>query len=397
MKHPFTISLFILLCVLSLPVWAQPKYPFPQAGKRTYFGSHLTTPQDEQNKIVTTYYDHWKETYLTESKKVPGDFKVVMNKKGWTVSEGIGFGMLIVVQMAGHDPKARVYFDGLNRFRKRYPSKINPLFMNWRIKNETHPKADDCATDGEIDMATALLMAAEQWNNPAYKKEAIRLIRALSLRLVRKDNSLRLGDWNIEKGKHEGTRLSDFATAHFRAFYYATNDPKWKQVEAKCYAIIHTLQTNYASATGLVPDFTVRDSKGIWRPAPAGFLEGKNDGYYSYNSCRVPWRIGLSAVYYNDPQAKKIMNRFMKWARLIPPHRFKAGYRLNGQALVQYSDTCFRSPMAVAAMATGDQKWLDAQFNTIKATPENYYSDSLTLLSLLVLTQNYWLPSPASL
>ena len=397
MRNSFFIYLFVVLSFFSRLVFAQPSHPFPQAGKRVYFGGKLLCTQKEQNKVVTAYYDCWKKSYLLKSTKVPGDFKIAFNKKGWTVSEAMGYGMLIVVQMAGYDSQARVYFDGLNRFRKRYPSKINPAFMNWRIKDEKRAGVGDCATDGEIDIATALLMAAEQWNAPAYKKEALVLIKNISKSLVRKDYSLRLGDWNVEKKKHEGSRLSDFATAHFRVFYQATSDSRWKKVEEKCYAIIQTLQTNYASSTGLVPDFAVRTSKGVWHPAKAGFLEGKNDGYYGYNSCRVPWRIGLSAVYYNDSRAKKIMTRLMTWARSIPPNRFKAGYRLGGQPLVAYSESCFSAPMAVAAMAAADQEWLNAQFEQIKTAHENYYSDSINLLSLLVLTQNYWLPEGANL
>jgi len=85
--------------------------------------------------------------------------------------------MLITVQMAGYDPQAKKYFDGLNRFRKRYPSKINKAFMNWRIRNEERAKSDDCATDGDLDMATALLMAAQQWGDKTYLEEAKVIIK----------------------------------------------------------------------------------------------------------------------------------------------------------------------------------------------------------------------------
>ena len=144
--------------------------------------------------------------------------------------------MLIVVQMAGYDPKAKEYFDGLNRFRKRYPSKVNKVFMCWKVE-EAKPKADDCATDGDIDMATALLMAAQQWDENIYLQEAKVIINNIGSDMVSKDYSLRLGDWNIDGGTHEGTRPSDFATAHLRAFYGATGNKRWQKVEEKCYAI----------------------------------------------------------------------------------------------------------------------------------------------------------------
>ena len=325
---------------------------------------------------------------------MPGDYKVAFNKRNWTVSEAMGYGMLITVQMAGYEPNAKKYFDGLNRFRKRYPSKINQAFMCWRVKDEANTKPDDSATDGDLDMATALLMAAQQWGDKTYLEEAKVIIKNMGTDLVRKDYSLRLGDWNKDGGKHEGTRPSDFATAHLRVFYSATGDRLWLKVVEKCCDILDQLQKGFAPDTGLVPDFAVRDSRGNWRPAYPGFLEGKNDGDYSYNSCRVPWRIGLAALYFHDARAKAVLTRLMRWVTLKHPNpkSFKAGYRLSGKALVKYDEPVFTAPVAIAAMATGHQRWLDAAFSYVKNYKTDYFSDSVNLLCLLVMSGNYWLP-----
>ncbi len=368
--------------------------PFPQTDKLTYHGIKPSNhSQKELNTAVITFYEHWKKKYLVESSKMPSNYKIAYNKRKETVSEAMGYGMLIVVQMAGHDPKAKKYFDGLNRFRKRYPSNANKTFMNWKV-TEAKPKADYCATDGDIDMATALLMAEHQWGDKTYLEEAKVIIKNIGTDLVRKDYSLRLGDWNTGAGKHEGTRPSDFATAHFRAFYEATGDKRWQKVEEKCYAIIAQLQRNHSPDIGLVPDFAVWDAKGNWKPASPKFLEGKDDGNYSYNSCRVPWRIGLSAVYHNDPHAKKIIARLMKWVvETHPkPEALKAGYNLAGKAIVKYDEPLFTSPIAIAAMSTGNQKWLNEAFDHVKEYKVDYFSDSVNMLSMLVLSGNYWLP-----
>jgi len=368
--------------------------PFPQAGKLKYAGIKPNFPQEQLNAAVTKFYEHWKRKYLVESTEVPGDYKVAFNRRNWTVSEAMGYGMLITVQMAGHDPKAREYFDGLNRFRKRYPSKYNMAFMNWRVKKEASSKPDDSATDGDLDMATALLMAAQQWGDKRYLEEAKVIIKNMGTDLVRKDDSLRLGDWDAEGDEQDGTRPSDFATAHLRVFYLATGNKRWKKIEKGCYDILDQLQRDYAPNTGLVPDFAVRDSKGKWKPADPEFLEGENDGDYSYNSCRVPWRIGLSALYYEDARAKKIMERLMKWVmeKYPNPESFKAGYSLTGKALVKFDEPVFTSPIAIAAMSTGHQKWLDAAFDYVKDYKTDYFSDSINMLCLLVMSGNYWLP-----
>jgi len=371
-----------------------PQRPFPQAGKLTYHGIKPNNhSQKELNTSVKKFYKYWKNKYLIESENVPGDYKIAYNKRKETVSEAMGYGMLIVVQIAGYDPKAKEYFDGLNRFRKRYPSIVNEAFMCWKV-NEAKPKKDDSATDGDIDIATALLMAAQQWNDKTYLEEAKVIIKNIGKDLVRKDSSLRLGDWNVEGEEHNGTRPSDFTTAHFRAFYEATRNPLWQNVEGECYEILDHLQTNYSPHAGLVPDFAVWDSKGKWKPAPADFLEGKDDGNYSYNSCRVPWRIGLSAVYHDDPRAKKILSGMMTWVVKTHPNpkTFKAGYNLDGKAVVKYEELAFTAPLVVAMMSTQNQKWLDVGFDSIRRQHADYFSDTINMLSLLTLTGNYWLP-----
>ena len=177
--------------------------PLSQAGNLT---------QDQINAGVSNYYFYWKARYLTPSKKVASDYKVDFDGTGVTVSEAMGYGMLLTAYMADADKNAKACFDGLNRFRKRYPSKINPAFMCWKIPASEKAVSGDCATDGDLDMALALLIAHQQWGEAAYLKEATDLIHQISVTLVRPDFSLRLGDWNSKPGQ---TRPSDFMPAHF--------------------------------------------------------------------------------------------------------------------------------------------------------------------------------------
>jgi endo-1,4-beta-D-glucanase Y len=391
-----TLRVLFLLIFSSTLVYAGDKKcskPFPQAGKVKYYSEALNIPQKSMNQSVTAFYDHWKSKYLVESKIHPGDYKIIINKKGVTVSEAMGYGMLITVQMAGYDPEAKKFFDGLNKFRKRYPSKFNKAFMCWQVRKESKPKKDDSASDGDFDMAAALLMAAEQWQDKAYEKEALAIIEGAEKDLIRKDFSLRLGDWDTDE-EATAIRPSDFTTANFTLFEKKTGHKIWKKVREKCYALLSDLQKNYAPETGLVPDFALMTSKGAWGPAKPNFLETKNDGAYYYNSCRVPWRLGASVMLYNSPEAKEILNRQMKWVvnKIPKPKDFKGGYTLNGNPLEKYDEPTFTSPVVVAAMATGNKKWSEDGFTFIKNYKVDYFSDSINLLSMLLLTHNYWQP-----
>ncbi len=370
--------------------------PLPQAGMNRERGmkpSHLAPPA--VNHAMVQVYTSWKAKYLKPSSRVAGDYKIAFDPSGSTVSEAMGYGMLITVMMAGTDPQAKSLFDGLNRFRKRNPSKINPAFMCWKVPASEKVVRNDSATDGDMDMALALLLAHRQWREKSYLCEAKLLIHALATTLVRPDFSLRLGDWDTEGSEPVLTRPSDFMPTHFRAFREATDDPVWKKVENRCYTILEGLQKEYAPATGLVPDFAERKN-GEWRPALPKALEGSHDGEYSYNSCRVPWRIGWAAISGDDGRARAMLKPLMAWAtaQMKTPVEFQAGYHLNGKALrgADYDSACFITPTGVAAMSTGDQIWYDAVFAYAKNKEEGYYEDSVNLLCLLVMSGNAWLP-----
>jgi endoglucanase len=335
---------------------------------------------------VHSYYRYWTGKYLMPSSRFPGDYKINYDAKGATVSEAIGYGMLITVLMGDEDPAAKKYFDGLDRFRKRFPSAINPSFMCWRIPASEHPKKDDCATDGELDIAYALLLAHKRWGGDNYLDEAKSLIGSIRSALVRPDFSLRLGDWNDAPGQ---TRPSDFMPVNFRAFHECTGDVLWTKVEERCYEILRQLQLGAAKQTGLVPDFSIQKG-GHWIPAKAGFLEGAHDGAFSYNACRVPWRIGWAAMITEDTRAKDILARFMDW--IIPtvkdPRQFRAGYALNGQPLhnSDFDSSCFISPTGVAARVVGKEEWEAAVVMRALGSREEYYEDSINLLCLLLLS-----------
>ncbi len=52
------------------------------------------------------------------------------------------------------------------------------------------------------------------------------------------------------------------------------------------------------------------------------------------------------------------------------------------------------APFDMAAMANpAQQGWLNAVYAALRQHHEGYYEDSVTLLSLLVMTGNYWDPT----
>ena len=120
------------------------------------------------------FYSYWKEKYLAQDPYVTGDpqYYVFYGEKTYaeagaevavTVSEAHGYGMLIAASMAEHDSQAKDIFDGMYRYYKAHPSSIGPNLMAWQQTDNgsaiQNSAGADSATDGDLDIAYALLTA----------------------------------------------------------------------------------------------------------------------------------------------------------------------------------------------------------------------------------------------
>jgi hypothetical protein len=184
--------------------------------------------------------------------------------------------------------------------------------------------------------------------------------------------------------------------AHFHAFFRVTKKRDWKHVVTNSQAVIDAIQTVYSPTTGLLPDFII---KGATAPQPAfpHFLEGPYDGQFYYNAGRVPWRIGLDVLLNDDPVSRTQVQKMSRWLQTATkgnPTHIKAGYTLDGLPIGDHTTSFFIAPFGVAAMSdVTQQSWLNAIYDAVYNRHEDYYEDSVTLLSLLAMSGNYWDPT----
>ncbi len=343
-------------------------------------------------KYLKKFYEYWKDTYLVKEKD--GTYRVAFDKndKSQTVSEGQGFGMLIVATMAIYDENAQEIFDGLYKFAKAHPSKIAPHLMAW-----IYPESDDgedSAFDGDADIAYALILAHKIWGDKGeinYKQEAKTILNDIYTYTIGPESKLPLlGDWvnpNGKKYNQYSIRSSDLMLEHFREYAKFTKDDKWLEVLNASKELIKKVSNK---DTALLPDFIVKkDDK--FQAAPKNFLEGKHDGDYHYNACRTPWRIGIYALMSGDSQILDYLNKFTNWITnsIENVSDIKSGYKLDGEYYGDYFSTAFASPIEVGVLAS-NKKLSDNIFNYTKEIKENYYEDSINLLSMIAINGNYY-------
>jgi len=407
------LCLFLCALLLPVPAWAQAaaKRPFPQHTTYTDDVIHPSVSHEERDQAVSAFYPLWKRKYLRTGE--PGQQYVFANAEKTdespdtrALSEAQGYGMLISVLMAGADPEARENFDALYRYVRAHPSAASPDLMAWQQvyrdgKPDKKPGHDNAATDGDLDIALALLMAGRQWGNDGefhYEAEGLKRAAAV-LKFESNGQTLSLGSWVGEKGKYVGSiRTSDFMPSHFRTFLEASGNETWRVITNRMHAALASLVTRYAPETGLPPDFALLREK-QYRPAPPRFLEGPGDGFYSYNACRVPWRLATDYLLTGDPRSLALLEPLNAWVRQATgddPAKINAGYRLDGSPMAEDRSAAFLAPFAVAAMTDatpGSQLWLDALWHELVNRPDTedaYYGNTIKLLALIVLSGNWW-------
>lgn len=400
--------LAVILIIPSMYAQAVTNYPFP---RHTVYAPNTIKPnyrsQTQLDNDVRNFYNAWKTDYLVqEGVNSAGQplYRInTPNESGAprTVSEGQGYGMLIVALMAGYDAQAQTFFDGLWRFSRLHPSINDNRLMDWEwLKTQDVP--DYSAFDGDADIAYALLLADKQWSSSGainYKASAITVLAGVLQSTTGPASYLpTLGNWvkaNDVKYNQFTPRPSDFMISHFRTFRTITGNTAWDRVTLSSQAIINAIQSTYSPTTGLLPDFIVAP-----HPAPPNFLEGPNDGAYSYNSGRVPWRIGLDVLLNNNAVSRAQVKKISTWISTKTggyPAAIKAGYMLNGTPVPNsdYFSPFFVTPFGVAAMCDPlQQTWLNAIYNSVYIyNKHGYYEDTITLLGMLAMTGNYWNPA----
>jgi hypothetical protein len=307
----------------------------------------------------------------------------------------------------------RAIFDSMFRYFKSHPSRNARHLMAWKqtLKNGVMVNIEgaDSATDGDLDIAYALLLAHAQWGSAGainYRKQAILILHDVLQHEVN-PNTLTFtpGDWASGVDANH-TRSSDFMTGHVLAFAKAdtANTEKWNAMHEKMAAIVDHQLTHGSQKTGLMPDFMVKAGTSFV-PVPGKYLESRHDGDFSYNACRTPWRLAMSYIVGGNAGLLPALQKQASWIKGTTsgnPSRIKAGYYVlngtNGASFARFSDLAFTAPFAVNAMTAGNtgQTWLNSLWTSITGgdfgKTTDYYGDSIRLQVLLTVAGNWWTP-----
>jgi len=393
---------------------ASARRPFPQHVSYTPGVIKPTNAsQATMDSKVTSYYATWKSKYV---KTTGGQGSWVNCGKSCgssdnvAVSEGHGYGMVLAAYMAD-----QALFDSMYQFYRAHRSINGPNLMAWQqtLKNGkmVNTGGADSATDGDLDIGYALLLADQQWGSSGgidYRTAALNVLHDILAWDVNQTYwNTTPGDWARGSSSDEKhSRPSDWMTDHFLAFAKVdtANASKWNNVYDGVAKNVNYQFTHGSQGTGIVPDFVVLSGSNFV-PVTGEYLETKHDGDFDYNACRTPWRLSMSYIVDGRGEMLAAEQKTASWIKGTTggvPNRIRAGYYIrngtNGKSYVSYDDLAFTGPMAVDAMLGGSagQGWLNSLWTSITGgdygTTTDYYGDTLRMQVLIVVSGNWWTP-----
>jgi Glycosyl hydrolases family 8 len=369
-------------------------YPFPQ-NERV---ASCTYPSAANADDASRAYQAWKSELVT-SDGAGGHLRVQRpNSPGAepnsTVSEGIGYGMILAVAFDDQH-----VFDELWKYSQLWLDS-NGL-MNWYINAAgTSVSGSGGATDGDEDMAWALVMADRQWGgkgslDKAYLDYAKTQINAIWQSEIDHGNS----DFLLAGDTWGGTldfNASYFAPNEYRVFGDVTNDATdWGHVIDTGYTLLaKSLNTASGNANnGLVPAWC--DTSGAPKSPPNGSATN-----YQYDSARIPFRIGLDYCWHGEARAKAYLPKVTQFFAGIGASSIVDGYDLDGTPHPDPDSdpngpqsAVFVGSAAVGAMHDATFQSFENDAYALVATGQllsrsRYYNLSWTALTLAMLTGN---------
>jgi len=202
--------------------------------------------------------------------------------------------------------------------------------------------------------------------------------------------------WTLIEDFYWGTRASDWMTGHMHTYAEITDDPFWTEAADTIYSLLENFTENYSPNTGLVSDFVDGESGA---PVPENYIdEFLETNQYFENACRIPLRLAADYAHHGSSVAQSTVNGMLDFIRTKTdedPSEITFGYDIEtGEELYPNRvSTRFTSPFIAGAIVSDEhQQYLNDGWDFISVQKESYYSDYLNLLSMLLISGNWWAP-----
>jgi len=285
---------------------------------------------DRNEIILKDSWEYYKNNFISF------EGQVVDPQTNITTSEGQSYALLRSVIV-----NDKASFNSIWNWTKSHlQSRNEDKLFSWKwgkIDGKEKILDFESASDADIDIATALILASKKWKNLEYEKDAKEIVNDIWKKEVVKlnDNKYYLiaGSW-AGYGGIVYINPSYISPASFRIFKNYTPEQNWDKLIIDSYGLLKTISKS--SNTGLVSDWVAIDKESL------GFIEPEIktlSNNFGYDAVRVYYRISQDYIWNNSKEALEILkNQQFLIENWNKNKKVNSVYSLEGESLVDYDD-----------------------------------------------------------
>jgi endoglucanase len=312
----------------------------------------------EVDRVLQASWQSYRRLFIAPEGRV-----VIPERSGGSISEGQAYALLRAVWAGDEDTFRQVYsWTRANLSRRSGPGDALLAWRWGRDQDGVWRVLDgNTATDGNLDYALALALAARQgWQpgpeQPGYDEEARGVMEGVlaleTVRLPAGEILLTPGNWHETRPPYL-VNPSYFSPAAYRIFAKIQPQPAWLRLGDSAYALLARLAQGLGpqKGVGLFPDWCQVDDQGEPQPAPG------RETHFGWEAVRVPWRLALDSLWFQEERATRLLKQhFLPFVKKEwqARGRLMALYSYGGEPLAGYESPVLYAGVLAAALAAGD-------------------------------------------
>lgn len=248
--------------------------------------------------MLNSSWQYYKKTFISKEGRV-----IDYQKTGITTSEGQSYALLRSLMADDKSTFLKVY-----KWTKNYLYNQQYGLFSWLWANNNgnwQVQESNTASDADVDIAFALILASQKWNDKAYLSDAKSILNNIWQRETFQINGMRVLVAGSEQAQERNVsvNLSYFAPYAFKVFAKIDKEHNWNELVDSSYNL--TGQIIDKTKSGLPPDW---------------FFLNKNTGEiildqnssksdFSYDAVRTFLRFYVDYSVTNDIRAEKLLSR----------------------------------------------------------------------------------------
>lgn len=276
--------------------------------------------------VETNSWNYYKKTFISDDGRV-----IDHQRDSVSTSEGQAYAMRRALMM-----KDKRTFDKTYNWAKYNLKRKNDHLFAWLwgqkepVMGEREIKYgiidQNCASDGDIEIAVTLIFAYKIWDQPNYMQDAQKILNDIWNEETMEIHGERVITAGCDQQKKENVEInpSYFMLNSFRVFAKVDTEHDWQKLVDSSYRLTNWCIDHIPS--GLPPDiFFINKNTGL-----ITFDKDKSD--FSYDAVRVFYRFYIDYTVNQDPRAIKLLSKskifINRWKK---DKKFYTQYKQDGE------------------------------------------------------------------